>query len=424
LISIIYSVWLLIMSETPTNNDGATATSGRKPYVRVITEKRREQNRRSQKAYRDRLKKRLEGLEELEEQVKAKTPAVHSSEADYSLYESPGGLHHEPREGEYSLGGPQDGFHLRHNPSDSSVIDLGDAFEVGGDLPVPAESTLPLLNIAIRPRTPSQTTPGSGPSQWTVARQTWPSFPQNQRLSSSPHDESCESRASSTTATTTPLSSWPGFSLSANFLRLQSENSLAACLAIAATLVITQDSYINDHPSPFYLSSRAFDSGFLASGTEFGYTPPSYLESPALTEYPTPSLHSHHSIAKIKPDLRPSNTQLVTPHPSYLDCIIYPSFRDRAIELSAAEKLDHWDLFCDIVNDGLVCWGSANKAGMENGVAWSMRSWEARPWFLKKWWFLAGGEDEEVWQGSRWWWSMRGEDVAVDDLLFTQCEEL
>jgi hypothetical protein len=416
------------MSDTAPIKDGATAavtaTGGRKPYVRVITEKRREQNRRSQKAYRERLKKRLEGLEELEEQVKAKTPKVPASDADCSLYESPSGLYQRTTEAGSSLGGSQGGPSLCHNPARSSVIDLQEAFELGGDLPLPAQSSLPLLNIAIRPRTPAEATPGAGSSQWTVARQPWPPFSQNQSPDNSPPDEFSETLANSTRASTTPVSSWPGFSLSANFLRLQGENSLAACLAIAATLGISQDSYINDHPSPFYLSPRAFDIGFLASGTEFGYTPPSYLESPALTNYPTPHLQSQGSIAKIKPDLRPSKTQLVTPHPSYLDCIIYPSFRDRAIEFSAANKLDHWDLFCDIINDGLVCWGSATKAGMENGVAWSMRSWEARPWFLKKWWFLAGGEDEEVWQGSRWWWSMRGEDVGVDDVLFKECEEL
>ena len=401
------------MSQKPDSKDGAKG--GRKPYVRVITDKRREQNRRSQKAYRERQKKRLEGLEELEEEIKAKTPQVLSwSEANCSEND---GL---PREAQAQ-------GHL-HNPSDSSasVIDLGLAFEVGGDLAVPADSSLPLLNIAIRPRTPSQTTPRPGSSQWTVLRQPWPAFSQSPKSASPPLDECSDTLVRSTPSSTSyvPLSSWPGFSLHANFLRLQGENSLAACLAIAATLGITQQSYIEDHPSPFYLSSRAFDSGFLASGTELGCTPPSYLESPALTDQPTPFLHSSQSVAKIKPDLRPTHTQLITPHPSYLDCIIYPSFRDRAIELSAANKLDHWELFSDIINDGLVCWGSANKTGMENGVAWSMRSWEARPWFLKKWWFLAGGEDEEVWQSSRWWWSMRGEDVGADEILFKECREV
>jgi hypothetical protein len=401
------------MSQKPDNKGGTKG--GRKPYVRVITDKRREQNRRSQKAYRERQKKRLEGLEELEEQIKANTPQVPSrSEANYLEDD---GL---PREGQAQ-------GRLRHNPSDSSasVIDLGAAFEVGGDLAVPADSTLPLFNIAIRPRTPSQTAPRPGSSQWTVVRQPWPAPSQSQNPAPSLPDEFSDTFVSSALSSTpyVPLSSWPGFSLHANFLRLQGENSLAACLAIAASLGITQQSYIEDHPSPFYLSFGDFDSASLAPGTELGGTRPSHPESPALTDQSPPSLHSCRSLAKIKPDLRPTHTQLVTPHPSYLDCIIYPSFRDRAIELSAANKLDHLELFNDIINDGLVCWGSANKTGMENGVAWSMRSWEARPWFLKKWWFLAGGEDEEVWQSSRWWWSMRGEDVGVDEILFKECKE-
>ena len=387
--------------------DASTYKIGaRKPYVRAITDKRREQNRRSQKAYRERMKKRLEGLEELEEQVKTRTPAPPSSETGPSLHEIQGGPRHDPEEADYSLVAVSAACDLLNsNPIQSSVFDLANDFVLGGDLPVAADSSLPLLNIAIRPRTPTRTTPQPQVSQWTVTRQPW--------LMDIPTGDSSDTLVSST-PTSPSLTSWPGFSLSANFLRLQSENSLAACLAIAATLGISQQSYLEDHPSPFYLSSRAFDSGFLASGTEMGYTPPSYLGSPALTEHSTPSLHSHFSIAKIKPDLRPTNFQFVTPHPSYLDCIIFPSFREKAIELSAANKLNHWDLFCDIINDGLVCWGSTNKSGMENGVAWSMRSWEARPWFLKKWWFLAGGEEEEIWQGSRWWRSMRGEDVDVD----------
>src|SRR5436305_1993564 len=123
------------MSQKPDNKDGAKG--GRKSYVRVMTDKRREQNRRSQKAYRERQKKHLESLQELEEQIKAKTPQVLSwSEANC--------LEEDGLPGEANTQG-----RLQHNPSDSSpsVIDLGTAFEVGGDLAVPADSSLPLLNI-------------------------------------------------------------------------------------------------------------------------------------------------------------------------------------------------------------------------------------------------------------------------------------
>lgn len=73
---------------------------------------------------------------------------------------------------------------------------------------------------------------------------------------------------------------------------------------------------------------------------------------------------------------------------------------------------------------------------MRDGVAWSKRSWEARPWFLRKWaWLLAINpaiegiglqrgvgvvvdEDEHdvdgMFEGSRWWRMIRGEVVDED----------
>lgn len=189
---------------------------------------------------------------------------------------------------------------------------------------------------------------------------------------------------------------------------------MAASLSIALSIGITHQSYVEDHPSPFYLSNSCFESNFYASGSPGGVVP-----SPS---FPRPSPAAKSRFTFVKPDLRPTDAQLIHPHPSYLDCIIFPSFRNRAIELSAAGALDHFELFMDLVHDGLVCWGSARTDGMGNGVAWSTRSWEARPWFLKKWWFLAGGEEEEVWQGSRWWWSMRGEDADVDEVLLNEGE--
>ena len=39
-------------------------SKAKKPYVRVLTDKRREQNRRAQKNYREKLKRKLEDLED------------------------------------------------------------------------------------------------------------------------------------------------------------------------------------------------------------------------------------------------------------------------------------------------------------------------------------------------------------------------
>ncbi|KAM6516357.1 hypothetical protein FALCPG4_014541 [Fusarium falciforme] len=41
-------------------------------------------------------------------------------------------------------------------------------------------------------------------------------------------------------------------------------------------------------------------------------------------------------------------------------------------------------------NDGLVCWGLISESGMDRGTPWDRRSWEAKGWFLRKWWWLVG----------------------------------
>ena len=82
---------------------------------------------------------------------------------------------------------------------------------------------------------------------------------------------------------------------------------------------------------------------------------------------------------------------------------------------------------------------------MRDGVAWSKRSWEARPWFLRKWgWLLAidpsvegiglasghgvvVDEDEHdadgMFEGSRWWRTTRGE-LLDDDTQTQDIEEI
>lgn len=65
-----------------------------------------------------------------------------------------------------------------------------------------------------------------------------------------------------------------------------------------------------------------------------------------------------------------------------------------------------------------MCWGSdAGSGDWGQGVPWSTRSWEAKGWFLRKWMWLIGSEEEEmlagdgegVWSSSRWWWGVRAE---------------
>lgn len=170
-----------------------------------------------------------------------------------------------------------------------------------------------------------------------------------------------------------------------NHIRLRDMTFLAATLAIAASIGITSEDYLNDRPSPFYIFSSATSVQTAA----------------------------HYFEQTVRPHLRPSLTQLSQPHASYLDLIIFPHFRERAVTFATNDPcmLDQQELFNDMISGGLTCWGNAdNDVGTRgNGVPWDMRSWEAKPWFTRKWWFLLK-EDYEMQDASNWWRQMRGED--------------
>ncbi|EPE06335.1 hypothetical protein F503_02463 [Ophiostoma piceae UAMH 11346] len=168
-------------------------------------------------------------------------------------------------------------------------------------------------------------------------------------------------------------------------------------------------------------------------------------------------------------DLQPVDAQILVAHHPYIDTIPFRGFRARALallaEMEAAEEvaaaaqqsanllyssdagaatpgmnasgvasgtpclLDEDELCYDMnVADGMICWGSqignggtgvssqamrdsASSRDMRAGVPWDMRSWEPQVWFLKKYWFLVGGWDDDMWRNCRWWHSMRGEDL-------------
>lgn len=114
-------------------------------------------------------------------------------------------------------------------------------------------------------------------------------------------------------------------------------------------------------------------------------------------------------------DLQPVDEQITIQHHVYLDVIPFPLFRKKALKALAQDPplLDEDELCRDISNnDGLVVWGSlGNNQGMEACRPWDLRSWEPKPWFLRKYWFLVGGWDEEMWKASRWWHSVRNEKI-------------
>lgn len=125
-------------------------------------------------------------------------------------------------------------------------------------------------------------------------------------------------------------------------------------------------------------------------------------------------IHYSTKFSHIKADLQPSVSQITVQHPIYIDALPLPSFRERIIALRVVEPkvFDEKELWSDIINDGLVCWGARSPIG--SGTPWDKRSWEARGWFLKKWWMLTGGADGEMGSHSRWWCEVRGE--SFEDL--------
>ena len=185
-----------------------------------------------------------------------------------------------------------------------------------------------------------------------------------------------------------------------NNLQLVGESCFAATMSIAESLGISMVAYVNDFPSPFSTSSNA-------------------------------------GIHTIPVDLRPTAYQLIIPHPSYLDCIPFPHFRSMAIYLSSVKKLDHCSLFLDLMHDGMVCWGRERASArhgrsMRDSVAWNKRSWEVRRWFWRKWSWIARmtveavdasdpgtiaqptiedfDDEDGMLSGSQWWWSLHDDE--------------
>ncbi|KAL6795258.1 hypothetical protein J3E68DRAFT_403750 [Trichoderma sp. SZMC 28012] len=116
--------------------------------------------------------------------------------------------------------------------------------------------------------------------------------------------------------------------------------------------------------------------------------------------------------------LRPISSQYTVSHHPYIDALPFPTFRRRALAALVADPplLDEDDLCLDLMlHDGLVCWGSAGQNGMDYGTPWDSHSWEAKEWFLRKWKWLIGGQDGELWHSSRWWAAQRGEYISMRD---------
>ena len=119
----------------------------------------------------------------------------------------------------------------------------------------------------------------------------------------------------------------------------------------------------------------------------------------------------------LKQDMRPTREQITTMHRPVIDVLPFPTLRKNLIK--SGDAVDEDELYHDLLN-GLVCWGGAGvgrkdmdcfSGQMSTGTPWDSRSWEARIWFLQKYWALLGGEEGELVRQSEWWRNMRGEET-------------
>ncbi|KAK4945562.1 hypothetical protein LTR10_015181 [Elasticomyces elasticus] len=415
------------MTEQLATRPKEVSHSGRKPYVRVITDKRREQNRRAQKAYRERLRQKLEDLEE-HAAATIITPADTNRNDSSDLTGSGSG---SDRDTEEVVGSS---VPFSTDASNPHIINLADAFVAAGDLPFSA-GPLPGLQFQLGGPDPSILTPESdNPDEqddfediplahiWAM-----PSRPPTKKDREYQRLNALMALTPSSTSSryTSPAEKEPFPDPYANHMRLVGEVNIEASLAVALGVGISRAQYINDHPSHFpgcFVQLDRLHEKSLARPVNYSV---GGLAMSVTTE-------TAEHMNRIAPALRPTPSQLLSPHPAYLDCIVFPFFRDKAVKASVEGILDHGDLFMDIMHGGLVCWGGRTgggalsrtaregdgKRGMRESVAWDTRSWEAKRWFLDKWKWLVGseeGEDERgdvygVWRGSRWWWRMRGEE--------------
>ncbi|KAE8453541.1 hypothetical protein EG329_010402 [Mollisiaceae sp. DMI_Dod_QoI] len=181
-----------------------------------------------------------------------------------------------------------------------------------------------------------------------------------------------------------------GYNPYQNTLTLVPTSTLQAFLSNAVALQLPVPALKNEEYQSHFYQPEAFASGNMAA-----------LEA------------VWNDIPK---SLQPTPAQITKPHHPWMDMIPFPTLRERALTLGSLKPpiIDIDEFKNDIfLNSGIRCWRVGGPRG--SGQPWDMRSWEAEPWFLKKWWILVGGESGEVWEQTEWWRAMRGKGKVEMD---------
>ncbi|KAF5634269.1 hypothetical protein F52700_5992 [Fusarium sp. NRRL 52700] len=183
-----------------------------------------------------------------------------------------------------------------------------------------------------------------------------------------------------------------------NMLQFSPAAIFTSCLTNAVSLGIDPSVIANcsvEHISPFYqpsLSSTLNHAALMQAGYNI------------LSTFNNTSIPFH---------LRPTMSQILIPHHTSLDLIPIPFLRERAIMLSAAmpHAFNNWELKLDIYErGGLTIWRLNHEKGgslRETYPPWDMKSWEAAPWFLRKWCMLMGEEYDKMTEQSIGWQVVR-----------------
>ncbi|KAF5977611.1 hypothetical protein FCOIX_6419 [Fusarium coicis] len=180
-----------------------------------------------------------------------------------------------------------------------------------------------------------------------------------------------------------------------NMLQFSPAAIFTSCLTNALSLGLDPSVIANcsvEHISPFYqpnLSSTLNHAALVQAGS---------------------SILSTFNNTCIPIHLRPTMAQILIPHHTSLDLIPIPFLRERAIMLSAAmpHAFNNWELKLDIYErGGLKIWRLKGESGRDSYPPWDMKSWEAAPWFLKKWCVLMGREYDKMNEQSIGWQVVR-----------------
>jgi hypothetical protein len=185
-----------------------------------------------------------------------------------------------------------------------------------------------------------------------------------------------------------------------NHIRLDSVCTLAAMDTLRMQVGITDNMMCSgDYPSPFYRPIRASAQN-------------------------DPRRNMVHAVQKtfkaLQPDLRPIPEQIIVGHPPYIDALPFRQLRKNLI--LRHDEINPEEFLRDVVT-GLVCWGGgglgrkdrdASTGDASVGTPWDHRSWEAKVWFLRKYWSVLGGEEGELVRQSQWWRGIRGEEDSLD----------